>query len=396
MRMDRSYELDLERPILRSMIDDDLYKLNMGSVAFHLFPRAKVTYEFFNRNKTPFPKGFAEALRRQVVLMADLRLREDEADFLKAIPYIRPTYVEWLSGYRMDPSEVQVRQSEDGQLSIKISGYWYRTIFWEVKLMAVISELYFKMTGQKADGEWEQRIENKAMALQTAGCHWIDFGTRRRFSLEVQDAVVRHMRMANGFLGTSNPHLAHKYGVTAHGTYAHESIMAMSALYGVRMANKMWMKHWSDHFEGNVGVALTDTFTTPAFLRDFGSYEGRLFDGVRHDSNDPYEWGNNMLAHYKKLNILTSNKRLVFSDGLDVPTYIAIDQYFRQFAQPIGGIGTNFTNDVGVKPLNMVIKMTSADFGQGEVNVVKLSDNPGKHTGNPEAIAQAKRELGLV
>lgn len=391
-------------PILTSMIDDDLYKINMGSVVFHLFPRAIVTYEFINRGKTQFPDGFAERLQEQVEMMADLQLTKDEATWLKGISYIRPTYVEWLAGYRMDPSEVLIWSTAGlkangfppGTLKISIRCPWYRGIFWEVKLMAVISELYFKMTGQVMADDWEQRIENKAMKLQTNGCHWIDFGTRRRFSLEVQDAVVRRMRMAEGFLGTSNPYLAYKYGVTAHGTYAHESVMAMSALYGVRMANKMWMKHWAEHFEGNVGVALTDTFTTDAFLRDFTSYEARLFDGVRQDSNDPYVWGEKMLNHYRKLNILTSNKRLVFSDNLNDDKYIALDKHYRKFAQPIGGIGTFFTNDVGVKPLNMVIKMTSADFGNGPVNVVKLSDDHGKHTGNVEAIAQAKRELGIA
>ena len=387
--------MNIYDPIIKSMLDDDLYKINMGSVAFHLFPRAIVTYEFINRAKTPFPKGFAEALRKQIEYLATLSLTNQESIYLNTISYIRPTYIEWLSGYRMDPNEVEVTQ-DDGELKVKISGYWYRTIFWEVKLMAIISELYFIMTGQKMEYGWNGRIIEKADMLEAADCHWIDFGTRRRFSYKVQDAVVDYMKYKRGFLGTSNPHLAMKHGVTPHGTYAHESVMAMSALYGVRMANKMWMKHWAEHFEGNVGVALTDTFTTEKFLHDFGSYEARLFDGCRQDSGDEYEWGNNMLAHYKKLNILTSNKRMVFSNNLNVPKYIAIDKHFRQFAQPIGGIGTNFSNDVGVRPLNMVIKMTKADFGHGEVDVVKLSDDAGKHTGTSDAISQAKRELGII
>jgi nicotinate phosphoribosyltransferase len=199
----------------------------------------------------------------------------------------------------------------------------------------------------------------------------------------------------DGFLGTSNIHFAQKYGVSAHGTYAHESVMAMQALYGPRLANKMWMKHWSDHFEGLLGTALTDTFTTEVFLRDFGPAEARLFDGVRQDSGDPVAWGELMLDHYEKMKIPTTNKRFVFSDGLNTALYIFLDTNFRQFCQPIGGIGTHFTNDVGVEPLNMVIKLKTADFGQGPIDVVKLSDNEGKYTGNPEAIAQVKRELGI-
>jgi nicotinate phosphoribosyltransferase len=198
-----------------------------------------------------------------------------------------------------------------------------------------------------------------------------------------------------GFLGTSNVHFAHKYGVPAHGTYAHESVMAMQALYGPRLANKMWMKHWSDHFEGLLGTALTDTFTTDVFLRDFGPAEARLFDGVRQDSGDPEKWGDKMLSHYDKLNIPVNNKRFVFSDGLDTDSYIELDKSFRPSCQPIGGIGTHFTNDVGVKPLNIVIKLATADFGQGPIDVVKLSDNEGKHTGNKFAIEMVTVELGI-
>lgn len=400
-------KFDMAEPIITSMLDDDLYKCNMGSVAFHLFPRAIVTYEFINRAKTAFPEGFDVALRLQIKNMSDLKLTAGEAAWLKTIKYIRPTYVEWLAGYQMDPGEVTVIQN-GGDLRIRIRGPWYRTIFWEVKLMAVISELYFKMTGQFPSGDWGDRIMEKARILAYNGCHWIDFGTRRRFSGAVQDSVVEHMASYKGlFLGTSNPYLAFKYGVTAHGTYAHESVMAMSALYGCRMANKMWMKHWSDHFEGNVGVALTDTFTTAAFLRDFGTYEGRLFDGVRQDSNDPNWWADDMiLPHYRRLGIPTHNKRLVFSDALKVGppeqtmigkshNYVALDIKYRSIAQPIGGIGTYFTNDVGVTPLNMVIKMTKADFGFGELDVVKLSDDCGKHTGNADVVAHIKSELGI-
>lgn len=387
--------MNIERPIITSMLDCDLYKLNMGSVAFHMFPRAEVEYTFFNRGKTQFPEGFDKALQHQVNLLSKLALTDDEETWLKSIPYIRPTYVEWLKGYRMNPKEVIIRQV-NGSLYVTIRGPWYRTIFWEVKLMAIISELYFLVTGQESTAGWMDKIERKAEKLSKNGCHWIDFGTRRRYSFEVQNRVVEIMKNYQGFLGTSNPYLAFKYGVTPHGTYAHESVMAMSALYGdFSIANKMWMKHWSEHFDGNVGVALTDTFTTDVFLRDFGNYEARLFDGTRQDSDDEYKWGNKMLAHYKKLNILTSNKRMVFSNALDTDKYIAIDKYFRQFAQPCGGIGTHFSNDVGVKPLNIVVKMTQVDFGRGWVDVVKLSDDISKSTGNIELIAQYKKKLNI-
>jgi len=367
----------------------------MASVVFHDFPNAIVTYKFILRSKVDFPANFAAELEYQIGLLSKLQMTDAEATWFKAkVPYHRPTYIEWFRGYRMDPNEVTVKQT-GGKLEIIIKGYWYRVIFWEVKLMAIISELYFRLTGQPANGDWKMRIYEKAKKLSDSGSHWIDFGSRRRHSYEIQDMVVQIMEGFQGFLGTSNPHLAMKYGVSPHGTYAHECIMAMSALYGARIADKMWRKHWSEHFKGNVGVALTDTFTSEVFWRDFDTYDARLFDGCRQDSGDEYEWGNRALAQYKKLGILASNKRMVFSNNLNTDKYISIDRYFRQFAQPCGGIGTHFTNDVNVVPLNMVIKLTTADFGHGPIDVVKLSDDVGKHTGNPEAIAQVKFELKL-
>lgn len=392
-------------PIITSVLDTDLYILNMGCVAFHLFPRARVTFKLINRGKTPFPPGFGRELQHQVNLMNRLALTESEQRWLNDIRYIRPTYIEWLAGYRFDPGEVFIAQEKD-ELTVQIGGLWYRAIYWEVPLLATISELYYQMTGQPMEADWLERIHAKATTLSNNGCHWIEFGARRRYSAMVEDAVVETMRSFNGFLGTSNPHFAHRWNVTPHGTYAHQAIQAMMALYGVRMANKMWMKHWAEIFEGDLGITLTDTFTTDVFLRDFGLYETKLFDGARHDSNDPYAWGEKMLRHYSDLGVLTSNKRFVFSDALKVGppeqrmigkafNYVPLDIHYRKFCWPVGGIGTFLTNDVGVDPLNIVIKLMSADFGHGPVDVVKLSDDPGKYTGNPGAIAAARRELRL-
>lgn len=312
----------------------------------------------------------------------------------KAIPYLRPTYIEWLRHYRMDPREVEIKQV-GGSLEVTIAGYWYRTIFWEVKLMAIISELYFRMTNQPAQGDWETRMHEKSRKLSNTGCQWIDFGTRRRHSYAVQDKLVEIMRNYKGFLGTSNPHLAMKYDVTPSGTYAHECIMAMAVLYSPIMADKMWRKHWAAHFNGDVAIALTDTFTSKVFYRNFDAYDARLFDGVRVDSGDNYVQGMRAVEHYQDLRIPCQKKRLVFSNGLDTDTYIALDRYLRNFIQPCGGIGTHFSNDVGVVPLNMVIKLATADFGNGPKGVVKLSDDAGKYTGTYEDMLLVKQTLGL-
>ena len=383
----------ITEPIINSILDTDFYKITMGEVVFHHFPLAEAEYTFIDRSKFTYPLGFDVALKNQIRFLSCFTLTNEETNYLRSIPFLRPTYIDWLSHYRFNPDEVEISQDNLGRLSIKIRGPWYKTIYWEVPLMAIISELYFKMNNITPDQLSERRIIEKAINLEKNVCHWIDFGTRRRFSYKIQDMVVKHMSKYVGFLGTSNPHFARKYGVRANGTYAHESIMAMSALYGPRMANKTWMKLWAEHFNGNVGISLTDTFTTDVFLRDFDAYEARLFDGVRQDSGDPIKWGNKMINHYNHLGIPTKNKRLVFSDGLTTQKYIAIDKYFRDVAQPCGGIGTHFTNDVGTAtPLNIVVKLTALNG----IDVVKLSDNPGKHTGNPEEIERVKEELKIV
>jgi len=392
----------VEHSLISSILDTDWYKITMASVVFHQFPDAIVEYSFINRGKTTFPPNFDKELIHQIKLLSNLHLTTEEQSWLNTIPYIRKTYIEWLAGYRINPNEVEIIQ-HGGELKITIRGLWYRTIFFEVPLMSLISELYFIMTGQEKFDDWKVKIYTKAVKLSTNYCRWIDFGTRRRYSFEVQDKVVEMMKDYKGFLGTSNPYLAMKHKVAPQGTYAHESIMAMSALYGVIMANHMWMKHWADYFGGNLGVALTDTFTTEQFLNDFGSYEARLFDGVRQDSGDPTEWGNRMLKHYSDLGIQTTNKRFVFSDNLNDDKYIELARKFQPFAQPVGGIGTFLSNDVfsqeqkmkGFKPLNMVIKMTRANFGYGWRNVVKLSDDKGKHTGEKGAIQSTKEQLGI-
>jgi nicotinate phosphoribosyltransferase len=381
-------------PIITSMLDDDLYKFTMGAVVFHNFPTVDVTYKFFNRAKTQFPVGFAIELKKQIQSLSNLVLSDKEEIYMRSQPFNK-TYVEWLKNYTYDPSEVYIDQ-HGGDLTIEINGLWYRTIYWEVKLMAIISELYFIMTEQNLGDNWHANIVNTADKLSKNGCNWSDFGTRRRYSNFIQDQVVKHQRLYAGFKGTSNPHFAMKYDVPVKGTYAHESIMAMQGLYGVEVANTTWMKVWSEYYRGLFGIALTDTFTTDVFLRSFNNYYARLFDGVRHDSSDPFEWGEKMIAHYNKLGIPTRDKTFVFSDGLNADKYIEIHNHFKKEVKPFGGIGTFLTNNVGLTPLNMVIKMTYIIDNNRKKYVVKLSDSSGKHTGNLHTIDNIKEELNIV
>ena len=232
--------------IITSLLDDDLYKFTMGAVVFHNFPRTKARYEFINRGGTQFPEGFAVELLKQIQELSFIRLSREEGDYLDTLPYMRPTYVSWLRGYAHDPNEVTVEQV-GGELRVAIEGFWFRTIFWEVKLMAIISELYFEMTGATLAPDWADRIEAKAKALSEGGAQWNDFGTRRRRAKMVHAKVVEVMRNFKGFLGTSNVQMAMLYGVKPQGTSAHEAMMAMGALVGPWYANTEWLKHWRNY-----------------------------------------------------------------------------------------------------------------------------------------------------
>jgi len=394
-------------PIINSILDTDLYKLSMQFAIMKTFPNAEVEYTFTNRNSTPFPDGFDYELRKEIDLMRNLALTQEEKSFLqeKCGHYLDRPYLDFLYGYRYDPSEVGV-VLKDGDLNIKIRGFWYRTVLWEVPLMALISELYFKMTGQEPVERRERQQNNieKGKSFHVNSMILSEFGTRRRYSYQIQDEVVSDLKSCYGskdFLkGTSNVHLAMKYGLNPHGTHAHEWFMFMGAQYGFKMSNYMSLKHWSDVFHGELGIALTDTLTTDIFFRSFDTKFAKLFDGVRHDSADPFEFADKAIKNYLDLGIDPTTKTIVFSDSLNTDLCIKIhkhctDIYSKEKIKHSFGVGTHLTNDVGVKPLNMVIKLTAAKVLGEWVPTVKLSDNPGKHSGDKKTIELCKEILNI-
>jgi len=396
--------MNVDTPIITSLLDDDFYKASMAAVVFHNFPNTTVTYEFFNRGKTHFPTGFGAALRKQVKHLCSLKFTDDEISYLKNLNRFNENFIEFLKHFQMNEDEVNITQLDTGELKIFIKGFWYRTIFWEVKLMAIISELYFKMSGIEMADDWSDRIIKKAINLFNANCKWSDFGTRRRRAFEVQDQVVSTMRRYTGFLGTSNIFLAKKYGVSPIGTSAHEAVMAMAVFAGYENANNAWLKYWSEYYKGELGIALPDTFTTDVFLRNFDGCLTRQWDGLRQDSGDPETWMDiKIIPHYAKHRIPTRDKKIVFSDNLDVDKAIKLNTKYNGMFDVFFGIGTNLTNDTmttnqrlsGIKPLNMVIKITSANFGKGWLPTVKLSDDLGKNLGNMALIIQVKQQLNI-
>jgi len=388
--------------IINSILDNDLYKFSMQFAIMKTFPNAEVEYTFTNRNKTPFPIGFDYELRKEIDSMRNLVLTTEEKKFLqeKCGHYLDRPYLDFLSGYRYDPSEVGV-VLRDGELDIKIRGFWYRTVLWEVPLMALISELYFKLTNQEPIERKKRQINNieKGKEFQMNNMILSEFGTRRRYSYQIQDEVVLDLKScygSNTFLkGTSNVHLAMKHGLNPHGTHAHEWFMFMGAQYGFKMSNYMALKHWSDVFHGELGIALTDTLTSDVFFNSFDKKFAKLFDGVRHDSSDPFIFADKAIRKYEELGIDPSTKTIVFSDSLTTDLCIKIHKHCNGLIKHSFGVGTHLTNDVGVKPLNMVIKLTSAKILGEWIPTIKLSDNEGKHTGDKRTIELCKEILNI-
>ncbi len=390
-------------PIIKSMLDDDLYKFTMCQAVCQCYPHAQAIYNFINRGGTPFPDGFKDNLYNEIEMLGGLSLLHSESRWLaENHPFLTPVFIDFLKGYRYQPEEVSVSQGDDGQLHLMVEGPWYRTILWEVKLMAIISELYFRMTGVDYNQKEVDAITlEKAQQLKEYRVHYADLGTRRRLSATHHDHTIglHAATSAYSFIGTSNLYLAKKRNIRSMGTQGHEWFMFHAAKYGYKEANKMALRKWVDVYHGNLGIALSDTFTTPTFFQAFGSKYAKLFDGVRHDSGDPMVFAHRVHAHYRELGIDPSSKTIVFSDGLDPETAIQL----KTKCQDLGikcsfGIGTNLTNDIpGVKPLNMVIKMSHCrPYGESEwLPVVKLSDVEGKHTGAPEEIKLCKQSLRI-
>ena len=383
-----------------SILDNDFYKFTMQNAVVHLFPKARAKYAFINRGAHAFPVGFDAALKTAIAELGELKLTKAEKIFLaQNCPYLDPVYLDFLQGYRYDPDEVTVQQN-GAELSVTVEGYWYRTILWEVPLMFLICELYYELTGQKRvpDDEVALIAKNKMEKYRALGITIADFGTRRRHSYEVQKITVKALKDYGGpsFSGTSNVHLAMLWNTKPIGTHAHEWFMFHAAKYGFKMSNQLALENWVQVYRGDLGIALSDTYTTEVFFQQFDKKFSKLFDGVRHDSGDPIAFANKTIAHYRQYGIDPLSKTIIFSDSLNYEKVAHIAAYCSNKIGISFGVGTNFTNDVGLKPLNIVLKMTDALPDEGVWNpVVKLSDEKGKYTGDPETIRLAKRILGL-
>lgn len=383
-----------------SILDNDFYKFTMQNAVVNLFPRAKAKYALINRGQHQFPPGFGELLQNALTELARLQLTKSEKEFLsKKCPYLPPTYLDFLQGFRYDPDEVTIIQ--DGtNLSVTIEGYWYRTILWEVPILFLICELYYEANhlNRISNEQVAEIAKNKILKYRELGITIADFGTRRRHSYEVQKITVESL-LKNGadcFIGTSNVHLAMLLNTKPIGTHAHEWFMFHAAKFGFKMANSLALENWVIIYRGDLGIALSDTYTSEVFFHQFDRKFSKLFDGVRHDSSDPIEFAKKTIAHYKNYGIDPLSKTIIFSDSLDYEKVKNIAEFCRGKIGFSFGVGTNFTNDVGLQPLNIVLKMTNALPEEGVwTPVIKLSDEKGKYTGDLNAIALAKKVLEL-
>lgn len=373
--------------IVKSLMDNDLYKFTMQSCVLRYKQHVPVRYVFNNRRpEGKFNEAFMKAFVAEMDAIQHLAATDEELLwFQRACPFLPDQYIEYLRNYRYDPTEISAKLA-NGDLELDIAGSWDRTILWEVPLMSIISELYFMHcdASWNHDGEQQRlKLEEKATKLTFP---FADFGTRRRRLYQMQDLVVNTLKTTPNFVGTSNVHLAHKHGVRPIGTMAHEWIMGVSALEGLRYANRHALNIWRKIYKGNLGIALTDTFGSDAFFQDFDLELAKLYDGVRHDSGDPIKFAEKAIRHYSSLGIDPTIKTIVFSDGLNTDSAVEIHNTLKGKVRMSFGIGTHLTNDYeDSRPLNMVIKLWSCDG----VPVVKLSDVATKQIGDKDALRVA-------
>lgn len=398
--------------IIKHFTDDDLYKFTMCCAVIDNYPRAQVKYSFIDRSNRIYPDGFADELRRQIDLLENVVITDEEISFMKRkCPYIPYWFYTFLKGYRYNSDRVSISQDSEGHLSVGFEGGWSDTILLEVKVLAIISELYFIMTGQDGAFDLEdcyRRSYGKAERLIGAGCHFSDFGTRRRASFAVQDTLVRAMsdcnrRMPDGpgrFVGTSNVFFAMKYDLTPIGTMAHEFVCAIAGMYGPQMANHIAMKTWARTYRGALGTFLYDTYGWDIFSLNFSEDYANMFKGLRVDSGDNYEELCRIADKYRSLGIDPKTKQVTFSNALNTDSAIALQKFAAGKCIPSYGIGTHFTNDFpGVKPLNIVIKLLAVKITEKWSfynETCKLSEDKGKHTGDPAVVRRFMDALHIT
>ena len=403
--------------IINHFLDCDLYKFTMCLAVIVNFPTAWVMYEFVDRAKRVYPKGFADELNRQIKMLEDIVITEEEIEFLKKRCYFIPSwFYNFLRGFRYNAKYVTAYQDANGLLHVKFEGPWYETILLEVKVLAIISELFYIMTNQNIAFDYEayyKKSYQKAQRLLEAGCVFSDFGTRRRSSFETQEVAVRAFKdcynsrnwaaLTGGkFVGTSNPYLAMKYDLVPIGTMAHEFVCGIAGLYGgPTNANKLAMEAWNKAYKGALGVYLYDSYGFDIFRLNITEAYANQYKGMRIDSGDNYKELGKIVQMYKEFNIDPKSKQVIFSNALSVDSAVQIQNVAKNVCLPSYGIGGHFTNDWSgiadtVEPLNIVIKLVAIKENEKWPfynDTCKLSQDVGKHTGKENVVRRFMSQL---
>lgn len=368
-------------PCIVSLLDTDLYKFNMNQVMFHKHTNLNGEYFFKCRNKNvKFTQEMVDEINAQIDHLCTLTFTKEELEYLASLRFIKSDYVEFLRLWRPLRNYVECRLEDEGRLHLVVSGPLFSAMQFEIYLLEIINEVYFRMNYNYVEliTSAREKLEEKIVGLEngTYTFDFAEFGCRRRLSREWQDYVVCELLRTGRCVGTSNVFLAMKYGCRPIGTYAHEFVQMYQGIPGVALAytNKMAMDEWFEEYKGDNGTALTDTLGTDLFLKDFDWLQATCYTGVRHDSGNPIEWGEKMIAHYEKLGIDPKTKTLLFSDSLTLDKAQAIHDHFSGRIKTSFGIGTHLSNDTCEDALNIVIKL---QYVNGHP-VAKLSDDWGK------------------
>ena len=369
-------------PIVTSLLDTDLYKFNMDQVIFHKHTNLSGEYDFRCRNEgVVFTPEMLEEINAQIDHLCSLRFSREELDYLRSIRFIKNDYVEFLRLWRPIREYVTTGLNGQGELSIVVRGPLFSAMQFEIYLLEIVNEVYFRLRYDYAvlRASAEEKLNQKIRDFQSGKYtfSFAEFGSRRRLSREWEDEVVRRFSAETGnCVGTSNVYLAMKYGLKPIGTYAHEFVQMYQGIDSIPLAytNHYAMEDWYDEYRGDNGTALTDTVTTDLFLLDFNRAMVNNYTGVRHDSGDPFEWGEKIIAHYRKYGVDPRTKLLLFSDGLDFDRAQQLYDYFKDRVKVSFGIGTFCSNDTCEEPLNIVIKLQTVNGRP----VAKVSDTPGK------------------
>ena len=390
-----------------SILDTDFYKFTTSYAAMMKFPQAEAVFEFKDRNRkkrTPeFLKKLKELMDKFCTNAHDQEHSLTTAEYVwlcENVPFIAQFYWEWLDGFKFSYSKMEPYLDEDGVLVIRVEDKWYKSSLYEIPCMFLTAQAENITNGNIDKVTKEDVITRLAPKIELAnktGLKFSEFGTRRRFSQEVQDEICKYLK-ANSMTctGTSNVYFARKYGMKPMGTHPHEFFQAHQ-IYGFRSMNYMALKNWKSVYYGNLGTALVDTLGTNVFLQNFTMEHAKLFDGVRQDSGDEFEFVDKFVSKYKELGIDPMTKTIIFSNALDFPKAVKIQKYCEGKIKCSFGIGTNLTNDTGFPSENIVMKMTKFRLNDREpwMDVIKISDDAGKHMGNEKLIEMAKYQLGI-